>query len=231
MKILALSDTHNWLYDIDELPEADVLVHAGDALISGNREEWGAFCTWLHRAAERYPCVIYVPGNHDRMFSGIRDLEFIEEAKPAHVLINRTLTYDGFTFLGSPVMVAKDDDIRAYYWHEHLRKAFWENLWAVPHDVVVTHSPAYGTLDLARGDNLGCEYLAGHLSRTRPLLHIHGHIHQANGYELTSRYTSVNAAVCNLETQPVNPLWLITLTKTGVTNIEPIESSTLNIRR
>lgn len=49
-------------------------------------------------------------------------------------------------------------------------------------DIVMTHGPPKGLLDWCpRGGNVGCPHLLRALQRSRPLLHVCGHIHEGNG--------------------------------------------------
>jgi Icc-related predicted phosphoesterase len=63
--------------------------------------------------------------------------------------------------------------------------------------VLVTHSPGYGVLDVVLGiggmvEHAGGRAIADVIERRRPLLHIHGHIHQGFGHQ--GRYFNVAAA-------------------------------------
>jgi hypothetical protein len=73
----------------------------------------------------------------------------------------------------------------------------WE---AIPDntDIVITHGPAFGTLDTVTGrpwDNLGCELLAERIERLRPKIHICGHIHSGRGIEYKNGTLFINASV------------------------------------
>lgn len=49
-------------------------------------------------------------------------------------------------------------------------------------DVLITHGPPYGILDLNFEDlKVGCEELMRAVIRVQPRLHIFGHIHEAYG--------------------------------------------------
>ncbi|KAH6612921.1 Metallo-dependent phosphatase-like protein [Chaetomium sp. MPI-SDFR-AT-0129] len=58
-------------------------------------------------------------------------------------------------------------------------------------DVLITHGPPKGHLDLTQG--LGCEGLMGALWRARPQLHVFGHVHEGAGVE-SLRYDEVQRA-------------------------------------
>jgi len=49
-------------------------------------------------------------------------------------------------------------------------------------DVLITHGPPYGILDLTHeGEKVGCEELMKAVLRVQPKIHIFGHIHEAYG--------------------------------------------------
>ena len=75
MKILHLSDTHGLHHRLDDMPEADVIVHSGDISNSGTEEEVLDFLNWFIELP--YPHKIFVTGNHDLCLweaEGIEDL-------------------------------------------------------------------------------------------------------------------------------------------------------------
>jgi Icc-related predicted phosphoesterase len=66
-------------------------------------------------------------------------------------------------------------------------------------DIVATHAPSYGILDLCRDGHVGCPQLGRKLEEIRPKYHFHGHIHEGYGFEYVSRYntTVYNASICD----------------------------------
>jgi hypothetical protein len=73
----------------------------------------------------------------------------------------------------------------------------WE---AIPNntDILVTHGPAFGTLDTVVGrpwDGLGCELLAERIAIVKPKIHVCGHIHSGYGYEFKDNTHFFNASV------------------------------------
>ena len=69
MKIVCLSDTHH-NYDM-EVPEGDVLVHAGDFSSFGQSIEISQFARWLKEQPHKHKLFIW--GNHE---IGPYELEF-----------------------------------------------------------------------------------------------------------------------------------------------------------
>ena len=65
-------------------------------------------------------------------------------------------------------------------------------------DILITHGPAFGTLDTVVGrpwDNLGCELLAQRIEVIKPKIHICGHIHSGYGYQFKNGTHFFNASV------------------------------------
>ena len=62
LRIVLISDTHN-KHEKLEMPEGDVLIHAGDFTNNGTEQEIKDFDSWL--ASLDYKHKIVVPGNHD----------------------------------------------------------------------------------------------------------------------------------------------------------------------
>lgn len=53
-------------------------------------------------------------------------------------------------------------------------------------DIIMTHGPPHSILDQVDGQNLGCPNLLRDVSRTRPLMHCFGHIHEGHGANLVT---------------------------------------------
>ena len=211
LNIVAMSDTHGMHTEMEcDIPDGDVLIHAGDFCGRGLMEEVHGFAAWMGSQPHRYKLV--TAGNHDR------PIEEHEQASREifanygiELLIGDTVEIEGFRFFGSPYTPT------FFNWH-FMRdrgpaiRAEWD---AIPDntDVVITHGPAYGHGDLVppwQGSpprHAGCFDLLARLRTVQPKLHIFGHIH--NGYGITSSdeipgTTFLNASVCTESYQPVN---------------------------
>lgn len=62
MKICFISDTHGKHNNL-QIPQVDVLVHAGDITSYGSRKEVASFLSWFTLQKSRYK--IMIAGNHD----------------------------------------------------------------------------------------------------------------------------------------------------------------------
>jgi len=205
MKIVAMSDTHDQIPP--NIPDGDVLVHAGDATDAGTASEVVEFARWFNDLP--HPYKVFVPGNHDFLF----------EKDPArarrlmagtHVLVDDAVTIDGLRFYGSPYT------IRYGGW------AFMEGetsqaarFGAIPRnsvDVLVTHGPPYGILDRTfEGDHAGSKALESAVADSiRPSIHVFGHIHESRGtHELffdSHRFLFYNVACDDFSEQLREPV-------------------------
>jgi predicted phosphodiesterase len=200
MRIVCLSDTHN-LHGRLDVPEGDVLLHAGDFTGRGTVREVEAFGAFL--AALPHHDKIIVAGNHDFLFE--RDNERARKLLgDVTYLEDSGVSIGGLEFWGSPWQPWFHD------WAFNLPpgEALAEKWALVPDsvDVLVTHGPPRDVLDETfDGRHVGCEELARALERIRPRLHLFGHIHEAYGVEKTGQTLSVNACNCNLRYRLANP--------------------------
>ena len=190
MRLVLISDTHE-RHEGLELPEGDVLVHAGDFSIKGELEPVRGFVDWL--AACPHPHKVLVAGNHD----------FLVEREPElfRSLLSDSVTYlegdsavvGGLRFWGSPITPWFHD-----WAFNRQRGPEIERYWReIPEgtDVVVTHGPPAGILDrVAAGMEVGCEELGKHLDRVRPRLHVFGHVHEGRGQLERDGMRHVNAS-------------------------------------
>jgi len=66
MRIVCISDTHSLHRRIPEIPDGDVLIHAGDCLGAGTLDNVEDLNDWLGTLPHRHKIVI--AGNHDWVF-------------------------------------------------------------------------------------------------------------------------------------------------------------------
>ena len=192
MRIVCISDTHCRHDDVD-LPDGDLLLHAGDATKRGTLDQIRDFDRWLGTLP--HPHKVVIAGNHDFGF---------ETDPTARALItNATYLQDegieiaGVSVWGSPWQP------RFFDWAFNLdRGPDLAAVWAkIPDrtDVLLTHGPPRGILDRTfRGEDVGCDDLLEAAQRVKPKLHVFGHIHEAYGRLDRDGTTFVNASTCTL---------------------------------
>ena len=218
MRLVCISDTHLshpgtslTRGTFPDMPPGDVLIHAGDALNRGGREELIEFAPWLESLPYKHK--IYVPGNHDCCFETKRaqaERIMARLAPSVTLLLDSGTVIEGLFFWGSPwqpffydwaFQLPRDSDAIDAKWQQ------------IPNttDVLITHGPPFGILDKVskgyREDRPGCERLRRHvLDRVRPKLHVFGHIHASHGTEqwAENQPLFVNAAICDEAYNPTN---------------------------
>ena len=207
-----MSDTHNrWPVNI---PDGDILVHAGDHTMMGEERE-------LVLAGERVRALphqfkVIIAGNHDWMFQTNRQTaeNLMGVGQDGLVYLeNEGIELMGLKFWGSPVQptfcdwafnVERGPDIQKY----------WDMI-PTGLDVLITHGPPLNVLDLpgepyTKNGRCGCQDLANAVQKKPPKVHVFGHIHGGYGMAIRPGYhtTFYNASVVNEQYKVANkPFW------------------------
>lgn len=206
MRLVCISDTHGLHANMfEEIPDGDVLIHAGDMCNTGTLSEVQKFNAWLGELPHKHKIVI--AGNHDFCFE--RQPESAERMLTnAKYLKDVSHTIDGVKFYGSPWSPWFFDWAFNFpYGDEHgtAARATWRQ---IPPDtqVLITHGPMRGLRDeviMPPGDHVGCPYLLERLEALPDLkLHVFGHIHENYGTTHKGNVTFVNASVCDRTYRP-----------------------------
>lgn len=191
MRIVLLSDTHDRHSDL-QVPEGDLVVHAGDFTMRGHQDEVQRFLDWF--AGLPHPNKVFVAGNHD--FLAERDPEQFRSMIPEGLVYLEDETVDvlGLRIHGSPITPWFHD-----WAFNRARGAEIARHWErIPEDVelLITHGPPAGILDrTAYGEAVGCEDLARRIAEVRPRWHVFGHIHEARGSLVQDGVEYVNASI------------------------------------
>lgn len=199
MKLLHISDTHGLHNELKHLPDADILVHSGDFTLDGKEQEALDFINWLCDLPHRHK--IFIAGNHDLCMydAGINGLP-----DNVHYLNNSHVTIEGLKIHGMPMFsedIISGDDIK--------------NTEAIPDDadIVVTHQPPMGILDLSEGINYGCMFLLARITAVSPACHLFGHVHNSYGITHIGNTIFSNAAVLDEDYRLKNEPRLLDLNK------------------
>src|SRR6185369_9960531 len=98
MRIVATSDTH---LSNPQLPDGDVLIHAGDLCNYGSQSEYRRGLKWL--ASHKHPVKIYVPGNHDSFaYEHARAALVMANLCGVTMLVDETVYPNNIAIHGSP---------------------------------------------------------------------------------------------------------------------------------
>ena len=194
MLIYALSDTHN-LHNKVEIPECDLIIHAGDATGRGSMEELIPFLNWYSKQKSKYK--VLIPGNHDWGFQHMTDFYRLQcQERGISLLIDEMVELDGLKIYGSP--------ITPYFCNWAFNRfpgpEIQEHWDKIPSgmDIIVTHGPCYQILDMnALMQNCGCDQLLSKLLEAKPKAHICGHLHENYGLKEFMDIKFYNVALCN----------------------------------
>jgi predicted phosphohydrolase len=168
VRIVCISDTHNKHRDLD-VPDGDILIHAGDFTLYGKEEHAQDFNLWLGTLPHKHK--IIVNGNHennaewkDRTQSILNNAIFLRQD---------AVEVEGLKIFGAEFFwpVAKGG-VNAYYEQ-------------IPSDVsiIVTHGPVKGYCDGGKGCRAMLQVVQDLVLKgdSRLKLVVSGHVHQAHG--------------------------------------------------
>ena len=205
-KIVCMSDTHS-ISQPSDIPEGDILIHAGDLSLSGDVHEIQSALAWLRKFPHKYKIVI--GGNHDNALAELPIL-FDEQFKPYKdrtpliylcgskteiEVEDRKLTVFGSSALPfNPIYRA---GARAYML-DGTTSRHWR--YAPNCDILVTHGPPKHVLYSGCGDPI----LANYVQMIKPKLHVFGHVHIGHGQAEANGTKFVNAAMLNDGYHPVH---------------------------
>ncbi|EGW03324.1 Metallophosphoesterase domain-containing protein 1 [Cricetulus griseus] len=222
-RFVCVSDTHSRTDPI-QMPYGDVLIHAGDFTELGLPSEVKKFNEWLGSLPYEYKIVI--AGNHELTF----DQEFmadlikqdfyyfpsVSKLKPENYenvqalltnciyLQDSEVTVRGFRIYGSPWV--------RQYSSRSLGGERTLSGWYSGDDKSHTHRNGFLDWVPKKMQRVGCVELLNTVQRrVQPRLHVFGHIHEGYGVMADGTTTYVNASVCTVNYQPVNPPIVIDL--------------------
>jgi hypothetical protein len=142
------------------------------------------------------------------------------ENEAATFYLAKTHTY--FKVYGSPYSSGR----RGWafqYWGKNEAEQVWANKGMNDADIVVTHTPVYGVVDVSGGgERAGCEVLARRLGEIRPVMHVCGHIHDARGVEKARWRTRRTSPTPLSSTTPPSS----TTDEAPASTLSPVDSST-----
>jgi Icc-related predicted phosphoesterase len=210
MKIMAIADLHGRLPDLSIYGSFDCLLIAGDfcadlcspwdyGVMRARQMEWleTSYARWEQRVPARH--ILVTPGNHDwveRLPDGLR----------SRMLIDEEWEVDGVRFWLTPWVSPICD------WNYMLERGPRKERFAlIPEglDMLVSHSPAHGVLDVAyNGEACGCPELRQAIYRAQPKHCVFGHIHEGRRHKMPSLDESIgnclmhNVAMWGRDWQP-----------------------------
>jgi predicted phosphodiesterase len=202
IKVVTISDTHTYHKSV-VLPPGDILIHAGDFTFRGYEQEVRAFGNWL-RMQDQFQHKVVIAGNHDRSFED-------DPENARKWLLGDDPDTKGVVYLqdSEAALDVRGEKFRVYgspwqpffcNWAFNLYSDELEEKWdLIPEglDCLITHGPPYKILDQTdAGEHVGCRELRTAIERTKPVMSVHGHIHEGFGVEQFKSTLVVNASSC-----------------------------------
>jgi Icc-related predicted phosphoesterase len=204
MRIVAISDTHTDHRKL-QVPEGDVLVFAGDGEFRSGSDLIN-FNSWLSEL--KHQVIIAIAGNHDFFCERCPEQIGLYLTKAVYLKDQEYVLPNGMTLWGTPMtpnflnwaFMESEENLDQYHWSN-----IPENT-----DILLSHGPAYGHLDVAhpkQKGNLGSKTLAKRIETLKIPYVISGHIHGGYGVEKTKDTTYINCSVLdedyNLMNKPI----------------------------
>jgi len=211
MKIVATADVHEDINLIKKLiktvkyEKPDLVVLLGDV---GN---FGEFPKGLISLLKKYISpyrIIFVPGNHETPDL----LEFFKNFYGIRTLHNKVMEYKDFIILGIgggnvPPFMVSENEIEEFLNYVKNKLKNIEN----KKIIIFSHLHPEGTKSslIAEGSNKILEFIY----KYKPLLVIHGHIHETGGLEEIINKTKIvntarNVSIIEIKDKNVNIKWL-----------------------
>jgi len=212
MKIVCISDTHCKLRKIN-VPEGDLLLHAGDLTFRGTVQEISSELKELGRIAKNFKMTCLSPGNHD----------WLSEKQPT--LFKQMCEDVGVTYLHDSSVMFEDKLIYGSGWTPEFcnwalnlprGQALKEKWDLIPDEtqILITHGPPFGILDIVEHsihnghvqEHVGCKDLYSRIQQLKDLrLSVFGHLHFCGGISVKiSDINFINASVCTELYEPTN---------------------------
>jgi Icc-related predicted phosphoesterase len=195
--IICISDTHNCLDQVD-IPDGDILIHAGDATMHGTPKEFKKFNDDLGNLPHRFKVVI--AGNHDKGLERKPEESRAILTNITHYLEDEMAVIEGIKIYGSPWQPRFGHGWAFNADRGENIKAKWD---AIPKDtdILVTHGPPVNIGDnVGEGpwlEHVGCHDLLAATQRLKVKYHIYGHLHEGYGTRKIDDTTYINAASMN----------------------------------
>jgi Icc-related predicted phosphoesterase len=200
MIIYCIADLHG---NYPELEGGDLLIVAGDYTARDTPPEYIEMACWMAR--QKYRHRVFIGGNHDNQMTDWFPMKYAG----ADYLFDSGIEFEGLKIWGSPwtkTFPGMNPHCKAFTVDTEEELAQKWTLIPNDTDILITHSPSFGNLDITeRGESVGSLLLWMKMLIVRPKIHVFGHIHEAYGYaEHANGIKLVNASHVNERYKPVN---------------------------
>ena len=181
MKVQLISDTHGKHRQMNIDTSVDMIVHSGDSTNHydwlPNEIEFKDFIDWYSNLPIQNK--ILIAGNHDTWALKKYNHEICKELGIIY-LEDNYITIENKIIFGSPWV--PNFGIWNFMKSRQKLGTFWDNLLINDIDLLVTHGPPKGILDLTENkdyslERVGCSGLFRAAMKYKPKHHVFGHVH------------------------------------------------------
>ena len=220
MIIDCISDLHGFQ---PELKGGDLLIVAGDLTARHTPLEMVSFLCWIE--AQEYKKKIYIAGNHDTQLVEEGEYKVFFDGKifsmrwPENIeyLCDSGTEFEGLKIWGTPwTKRFPGINTKCMAFTCDTEEELMVKFALIPDDtdILISHGPPFFILDEIETGNVGSLALLSVLERSKPKLHVFGHIHEngskqliykRSGYGDENNTQCINASYVNERYKPVNP--------------------------
>jgi predicted phosphodiesterase len=194
VRVMVISDTHERHHTLGNLPPCDILIHAGDILMTSRvqsstkvKTKLKKFNDWMKEQSAS--CKIVIGGNHDKLLEELSSDELSKIFTDCTYLCNDGIEAMGLKIWASPCSQGASDN-RAFQSREFRAAAKEAARRAGPVDILVTH----GT----------CSDLQNIVNPR--LMHVFGHYHCYHGLNIhENEYSSLVSVAAPIMDHQYNP--------------------------
>jgi len=185
-RIWHISDTHTY-HDLLTIPKGiDMVIFSGDCSnprdLYNNEPEVRKFIDWFSSLPIEHK--VFVAGNHDTSIEKGLVTKADFDVAAIHYLENTHITIEGIKIFGSPFTPSFGGGW-AFNKARNKLDRIWSKIIDKDTDIIITHGPPKGILDLGIDRNhkmefCGCKSLWNVIKSINPQLMLFGHIHNCS---------------------------------------------------
>lgn len=204
--LVCISDTHGCHPQLNDLPEGDILVHAGDWCAHSSYDDTISFLKWFESQPHQHK--VFIAGNHETWVEDnwLAFAELAQQYAPSCTYLNDSgITIGDLNIWGSPI----SPTFQEWAFGRERGPAIQRHWNMIPRDthVLITHCPPAGILDAVPSsifetygtvEHVGCANLDRTIRFCLPDLraHIFGLVHWSGGKkQVLADVVYVNASV------------------------------------
>ncbi|MBF0450091.1 MAG: metallophosphoesterase [Candidatus Magnetomorum sp.] len=189
---IGIGDIHNNVSQMEHIPE---FIHADGIIIHGditNMGDYNTAASMISQISQKNAHIFAQAGNMDSL-----DIQAYLDKKTHTIHCKGIEICPGVGLMGvglsSPTPFQTPGEVPDAQLGEWLEET-WKHIQNMPHTIVVTHDPPFGTkLDtISGGGHVGSQAVLAFIEKHQPDILLCGHIHEARGTDTIGQTKAVN---------------------------------------